>query len=81
MKTWLGAVRGSEKIVAANWLPFDTIVEIDGVEYRVADRMNRKYGYPFMDAKVDSKTEAFRLGRQRQTIVIHSELDNHLSVK
>ena len=28
----------TEPIASANWLPFDSIVAVDGVEYRIADR-------------------------------------------
>lgn len=59
-----------EKIVACNWLPFDTIVEIDGVDYRVADRMNRRYQKPYMDVLVNTKEEAFEKGRQNKVILI-----------
>lgn len=59
-----------EKIIACNWLPFDTFVRIDGEIYRVADRMNRRYGEPYIDILVGSKEEAFKLGRQNKVIYI-----------
>ena len=30
--------RSGEKIASCNWLPFDSIVEVDGTQYRIADR-------------------------------------------
>lgn len=59
-----------EKIVACNWLQFDTIVEIDGEKYRVADRMNRRYQKPYMDVLVETKEEAFEKGRQTKLIYL-----------
>lgn len=29
---------GQENIASCNWLPFDTIVAVNGTEYRLADR-------------------------------------------
>ena len=57
-----------ENIVAANWLPINTKVEIGGKIYRVADRMNRRYGEGYMDILVESKHVAMELGRQNLKI-------------
>jgi 3D (Asp-Asp-Asp) domain-containing protein len=59
-----------EKIVACNWLPIDTMIEIDGEVYRVADRMNRRYQKPYMDILVDTKEEALEKGRQTKLIYL-----------
>lgn len=59
-----------EKVVACNWLPIDTMIEIDGEVYRVADRMNRRYQKPYIDILVDTKEEAFEKGRQTKLIYL-----------
>jgi len=66
--TWICPT--TENIVANNGLPFDTIVEIDGVEYRVADRMNRRYGKENFDILVQDKQTAYDLGRQFIDVVV-----------
>lgn len=63
-------LRQDKKVVACNWLPFNTLVEIDGEVYRVADRMNRRYQKPYMDVPVETKAEAFRRGRQTKQVII-----------
>ena len=35
------ALPGAEKIASCNWLPFDSVVEVEGVQYRIADRGGR----------------------------------------
>ena len=66
--TWI--CPATENIIANNNLPFDTIVEVDGVEYRVADRMNKRYGEKNFDILVNNRQLAFKLGRQNKTVII-----------
>lgn len=49
-------------LVANNCLKFGTIVEIKGIKYKVADRMNKRYGCGDFDILVGSKKEARNLG-------------------
>ena len=61
----------SEKIIANNCLDFDTIVEYDGVEYRVADRMNKRYGCEVYDILFAERQDALNFGvKYNQTIKI-----------
>jgi len=62
-----------ENIIAANWLPFNTKVKIDGKIYRVADRMNQRYQKPYVDILVKTKFEARRLGRQKKMLEVVTE--------
>lgn len=59
-----------EGIIAANWLPVGTKVKIDGKVYRVADRMNQRYQWPYMDVLVESKALAKKNGRQNKKVEI-----------
>jgi 3D (Asp-Asp-Asp) domain-containing protein len=54
-----------DKVIAANWLPFGTKVQIEGVEYVVRDRMNKRYGKPHVDILVKTKAEAFKCKRKQ----------------
>ena len=56
-------------IVATNELPFGTRIEIDGKEYLVADRMNRRYQYRY-DILMSSKVEALQFGKQIKEVKI-----------
>lgn len=75
--TWICPTE--ENIIANNCLDFDTIVVVDGVEYRVADRMNRRYTKCSEDEKwyfdilVDTKAEAFKLGRKTKQVIIFNK--------
>lgn len=57
-------------VIAANWLPFGTIVEIDGKGYVVADRMNERYGKYRVDILVKTKEEAFKCSRYKTLTVL-----------
>ncbi|HBX15873.1 MAG: hypothetical protein UV20_C0009G0051 [Candidatus Magasanikbacteria bacterium GW2011_GWA2_42_32] len=59
-----------ENIAAANWLPFGTLIEVDEIQYRIADRMARKNGYPKIDLLVSSKKEAFKKGKETKIIIL-----------
>lgn len=59
-----------ENIASANWLPFGTRIQVDGKVYRVADRMNKRYGFPYVDILVKTKAQARKLGRQKKVIKI-----------
>ena len=60
----------TENIMAANWLPLQTKVEMDGKIYRVADRMNKRYGQPYVDILVGNRAQAIKLGRKNRVIKI-----------
>lgn len=61
----------NENIVANNCLKFGTKVEIDGIVYRVADRMNARYGCNHYDILKNNKTEAINFGRQIKEVIIY----------
>ena len=49
-----------DNVVAINWLPLGTKVEIAGKKYVVRDRMNKRYGKHHVDILVKTKAEAFK---------------------
>lgn len=62
--------------IAANWLPFGTIVKIPSLygdkEFVVEDRMNKRYGYGRLDIWFDaSRAEAKKFGVKRVDIEIY----------
>ena len=57
-------------IVANNCLKFGSKVEIDGDEYEVQDRMNKRYGCEHFDVWKESKAEAVEHGRQFKQVAI-----------
>lgn len=59
-----------EGIIATNWLPVGTKIKVDGKVYRVADRMNQRYQWPYMDILVESKAIAKKNGRQNKEVEI-----------
>ena len=60
-----------DNVIAANWLPFGTRVEIDGKEYVVHDRMNKRYGKYHIDILVGSKREAMRCEQDKILEIIN----------
>lgn len=63
-------------MIAANWLPFGTIVKIPSLygdkEFIVEDRMNKRYGYGRLDIWFDSaKAEAFKFGVKRVDVEVY----------
>lgn len=63
-----GTYATAGRTVAMNGVPFGTRVIIDGQEYLVEDRGN--LGSNVIDVFVESKAEAFRLGRQYKTVQV-----------
>lgn len=57
-------------VVATNFLPFGTVVSIDGKEYIVEDRMNSRYSGYYMDIWFPSTSQALEFGRQKMDITI-----------
>ncbi len=57
-------------ILATNELPLGSKVEIDEIEYLVADRTNSKYQKTY-DILMTTKTEALEFGRQIKPIIIN----------
>ena len=57
-------------IIACNWLKFGTIVKIKGNYYEVEDRMNERYGKPYIDIWSSSLKEARQFGRQKLEVEI-----------
>ena len=59
------------KVVANNCLPLHSKVEINGREYEVFDRMNKRYGCEYFDIFMGLDIKAARsFGRQKLTIKI-----------
>jgi len=61
----------NEMIVANNCLPFNTIININGIGYRVADRMNRRFGCEKFDILMKTKKEALKWGVKKQIITYY----------
>ena len=62
--------RTRDGIVAANWLKMGTIIRIDGEYYQVQDRMNKRYGFPYVDIWMEGVDDAKEFGRQNKLIEI-----------
>lgn len=62
-------VRVRRGTVAANWLPFGTLLEINGEIFMVEDRMNPRYGKA-IDIFFPSTSEALEFGKQDIEMVI-----------
>jgi hypothetical protein len=79
--------RVHDGMIAANWLPFGTIVKIPSLfgekEFIVEDRMNSRYGYGVLDIWFDSTTsEARKFGiRHRDVEIYYPETAVHLAHK
>lgn len=58
-----------ENIIAANWLPFGTKVLINGKEYIVRDRMNKRFKEYHVDILVGSKEEAYKCNRYQKMLI------------
>lgn len=63
-------------MIAANWLPFGTIVKIPALygdkKFIVEDRMNSRYGYGRMDIWLDTtRTEARKFGVKRVNVEVY----------
>lgn len=50
--------------IANNCLPFGTKVEIDGKQYTVADRMNKRYNCDHFDIFMETYDDAIKFGRK-----------------
>ena len=59
-------------IVANNCYPKGTRVEIQGKQYEVGDRMNRRYGCKNFDVWFENKEDALKFGRQEMKIKIYN---------
>lgn len=57
-------------VVATNFLPLGTILEINGERYIVEDRMNPRYQGQFVDLWFPSTSAALEHGRQQLTVTI-----------
>lgn len=66
--------RVKEGMVANNCLEFGDWVEIDGVFYRVADRMNSRYGCQYFDILSFDLEEASSFGSQRKEVLIYKQI-------
>lgn len=68
--------RVHDGMIAANWLPFGTIVKIPALygdkEFVVEDRMNSRYGYGRLDVWLGaSRSEARKFGVKRVDVEIY----------
>ena len=62
------ALERGESICAANFVPFGTILKIDGYgACRVADRTARKYGQR-VDILMKNRADAIKWGKQTRTV-------------
>ncbi len=59
-------------IVATNFLPIGTIVDINGHRFIVEDRMNSRYAGYFMDIWFPSTSQAREFGRRKLVVTILS---------
>lgn len=67
-----------EGVIANNCLPFGTVVKIDGTDYTVEDRMNKRYGCDEIDIWMKTKEEALTYGVRDITIqIIKTNGDQH----
>lgn len=57
-------------VVATNFLPLGTILEINGQRYIVEDRMNSRYDGYYLDIWFPSTTSALEFGRRKIEITI-----------
>jgi 3D (Asp-Asp-Asp) domain-containing protein len=57
-------------VVATNFLPFGTILQINGEKYIVEDRMNSRYDGYYMDIWFPSTSSALEFGRHKLDITI-----------
>lgn len=65
-----GTVATEGRTVAADHLPFGTVVEIDGVQYIVEDRFGGGYGNK-IDIFVNDKHTAYKLGTKKVEVKIY----------
>lgn len=74
--------RVRQGVVASNFLPMGTILEINGERYIVEDRMNARYKGRFVDIWFPSTEAALNFGRQRleATIVEYGTVGQKLNV-
>ncbi len=57
-------------VVATNFLPLGTILEINGLQFIVEDRMNSRYAGYYMDLWFPSTSSALTFGRKKLEITI-----------
>ncbi|MBI1834018.1 MAG: 3D domain-containing protein [Candidatus Andersenbacteria bacterium] len=57
-------------VVASNFLPIGTLLDINGEEYIVEDRMNSRYSGYFIDLWFPSTSSALEFGRRKQTVTV-----------
>lgn len=57
-------------VVATNFLPIGTIVDINGHRFIVEDRMNSRYAGYFLDVWFPSTSQALQFGRRKLVVTI-----------
>ncbi|MEX1112381.1 MAG: 3D domain-containing protein [Candidatus Andersenbacteria bacterium] len=57
-------------VVASNFLPIGTILEIDGETFIVEDRMNARYAGYFIDLWFPSTSSALEFGRKKLVVTV-----------
>lgn len=57
-------------VVASNFLPIGTLLDINGLTYIVEDRMNARYKGYFLDLWFPSTSEALEFGRKKLEITV-----------
>jgi len=69
--TMASGKRVSSGAVANNGLSFGTVVEIDGEQYVVEDRMNSRYSSAHFDIFMWRHNDAKEFGRQYQKVMVY----------
>lgn len=62
--------RVREGVVASNFLPLGTVLDINGQEFIVEDRMNSRYDGYFLDVWFPSTSSALQFGRKKMEVTI-----------
>lgn len=57
-------------VVASNFLPIGTVLDINGEKYIVEDRMNPRYDGYFLDIWFPSTSSALEFGRKKLTVTV-----------
>ena len=68
-------------VVASNFLPIGTVLDINGLKFIVEDRMNPRYAGYFLDIWFPSTSEALEFGRRKLEITVIAYADAGTDVR
>lgn len=68
-------------VVASNFLPLGTLLDINGEAYIVEDRMNSRYNGYFLDVWFPSTSSALQFGRKKMEITIKGYAEPGQSIR